>query len=272
MKRSRSTPAETGDKEKGGDGAKASGRQTLLRGLNVLEAVADGIEDLQDLSEAVGLTRSTTYRLAAALVERRYLNFTPRAGYKLGPKLLQLGSIAQAQTALVQTARPLLEDLSARTSDTVHLGVLDADSVLYLDKIAGGRRVEVSSRIGERQPLTPTGLGKALLLDDTGKRWRELFDRDEADVFSPRDYDVWAQRMQGYVDSGCAYDLEENEDQIRCVAAPIRDAGDRIVAAISLSSARQYMDDDRMAQVGEEVMTTAREISELLGWEPRKKR
>ena len=72
--------------------------------------------------------------------------------------------------------------------------------------------------------------------------------------------------MQGYAEAGYAFDLEENEDQIRCVAAPIRDAGGEIVAALSVSSAAQYMADDRMRELSKDVVATAQAISAELGW------
>ncbi len=71
--------------------------------------------------------------------------------------------------------------------------------------------------------------------------------------------------MDGYVAAGRAFDLEENEDQIRCVAAPIRDARGRIVGAISVSSAAQYMSDGRLHDLSESVIATARAISRDLG-------
>ncbi|MGO1303373.1 MAG: helix-turn-helix domain-containing protein, partial [Sphingomonas parapaucimobilis] len=78
------------------------GSQTLMRGLDVIEAVAAGAITLQQLSDTLELTRSTTHRLAASLVERGYLGFTPRSGYRLGPKLLELGHLAQEQADIVQ--------------------------------------------------------------------------------------------------------------------------------------------------------------------------
>ncbi|EAT09361.1 regulatory protein, IclR [Sphingomonas sp. SKA58] len=248
--------------------ARASGSQTLQRGLDLLDQVIDGPVRLADLSERMGLTRSTTHRLANALVDRGFLTFLPREGYQLGPKLLQLGFLAQSQTDVVQIARPHLEALAAASEDVVHLGRLDSDHALYLDKIPGRRRVEISSRIGDRQPLTSTGLGKALLLDDPEANWRRLFDADQAAGTHPIDYDLWVERMRGYAAAGRAFDLEENEDQIRCVAAPIRDASGAIVAAISLSSAAQYMDDARMDMLTEDVRATAQKVSADLGWTP----
>jgi DNA-binding IclR family transcriptional regulator len=245
---------------------KSPGSQTLLRGLDVIEAVVDGPVPLAELAARLVLTRSTTHRLATALVERRYLTFVPRLGYQFGPKLLELGFLAQQQTDIVQIARPHLEDLAASTEDTVHLGVRDNDRALYLDKISGRRRVEINSRVGDRHPLTSTGLGKALLLDGNEGEWHRLFDQDRASGSPPADYGVWVERMNGYVDDGRSFDLQENEDMIRCVAAPIRDASGAIVAAMSVSSAAQYMDDDRMRSLTSDVLKTAGAISADMGW------
>ena len=245
-----------------------SGSQTLIRGLDVLEAVAAGATNLVVLAEALDLNRSTTHRLAATLVGRRYLSFTPRVGYALGPKLLELGFKARAQMSLPRVSREHMETLAAGTGDTVHLGILDGPRALYLDKIPGSRRVEISSRIGERQPLRSTGLGKALILDESETRWRELYEYEDLEG---KRYDVslaeWLGRMRDYAKAGYALDLEENEDRIRCVAAPVRDATSKIVGAISVSSAAQYMDDDRMRALAEEVRNTAQMISFDLGWQ-----
>ena len=126
--------------------------------------------------------------------------------------------------------------------------------------------MEISSRVGDRQPLTSTGLGKALLLDDPAHRWETLFVDDRAAGAPAAEWSVWLERMNGYVGEGRAFDLEENQDQIRCVAAPIRDASGRIVAAISVSSAAQYMADSRMADLSGDVRATATAISRDLGW------
>jgi len=258
MTRKLNAVAENGS-EKAPPGKGLVGSQTLLRGLDVLEAVASGATNLAMLSEVLGL--------ATTLVERRYLSFVPRVGYALGPKLLELGYQARGQMSLPRVAREHLEALASGTGDTVHLGILDGTRALYLDKIPGRRRVEISSRIGERQPLRSTGLGKALILEENEARWRELYEAENRDG---QRYDVslnaWLKRMREYSKLGYAFDLEENEDRIRCVAAPVRDATGKIVGAISVSSAAQYMGDDRMQTLVDEVRQTATLISRDLGW------
>src|SRR6185312_7287278 len=158
------------------------GSQTLLRGLDVIDVVAAGPIKLGDLATRLGLTRSTTHRLASALTDRRYLSFVPHSGYSLGPKLLELGFRVRDELDLPRVAAPHLERLALLTEDTVHLGVLDRGRVLYLDKIPGKRRINISSRIGELQPVTSTGLGKALILDLDEDAWLEFFraERGEA--------------------------------------------------------------------------------------------
>ena len=247
-----------------------AGSQTLVRGLDVLDAVAQGAANLAILAATLKLNRSTTHRLAATLVEQRYLSFTPRVGYALGPKLLELGYMARDQLSFPRIARDHIEALAANTGDTVHLGVLDGTRALYLDKIPGSRRVEIRSRIGDRHPLRSTGLGKALILDLGEVRWRELYESEQGDG---KRFGVtlgaWLKRMRDYAKLGYALDLEENEDRIRCVAAPVHDATNAIVGAISVSSAAQYMNDARMDALAGDVRATARAISRDLGWHER---
>lgn len=245
------------------------GSQTLLRGLDVIGAVTDGPITLADLATKLDLNRSTVHRLASALIARRYLTFVPRLGYQLGPELLALGYQAQQQTDLMQVSRQHLETLASVSEDTVHLAVMDGDRVLHLAKISGKRRVEISLRVGERQLLTPTGIGKALLLDDGHERWVRQFKADQANGSPPADLDTWLHSMRHYADVGYTFDLQENEDRIRCVAAPLRNAGGTIVAAISVSGAAQYLPDERMEILADDVTAAARMISADLGWSNR---
>jgi DNA-binding IclR family transcriptional regulator len=244
-----------------------AGSQTLVRGLDVLAAVSQGATNLVALAETLNLNRTTTHRLAATLVEQRYLSFTPRVGYALGPRLLELGYMARDQMTLPRIARDHIESLAAATGDTVHLGILDGTRALYLDKIPGRRRVDIRSHIGDRHPLRSTGLGKALILNLGEARWRELYEAEDRDG---KPYEVplgaWLKRMREYAKAGYAFDLEENEDRIRCVAAPVRDTTNTIIGAISVSSAAQYMDDSRMKALAEDVRATARAISRDMGW------
>jgi hypothetical protein len=92
------------------------GSQTLLHGLDVIDVVAAGPIKLADLAARLGLTRSTTHRLASALTDRRYLSFAPQIGYSLGPKLLELGFRVRDELDLPRIAAPHLERLALLTA------------------------------------------------------------------------------------------------------------------------------------------------------------
>ncbi|PTB20840.1 IclR family transcriptional regulator [Trinickia symbiotica] len=249
-----------------------AGTQTLLRGLAILEAAAANAHDMRAFAAVLGTTRSTTHRLVNSLVQARYLRQTPN-GYLLGPKLIELGTIALEQMPLTKVARPHLERLAQATLDTIHLGVRDGDDVLYIDKIPGQRGLEMRSRVGHRMPLASTGIGKAMMIDLKPEEWETLFDASRralaAVTFKPDtrpDKPVFLHRMVRYAAGGFTFDLEENEASIRCVAAPVRDASGAIVAAVSVASTIPYMPLERMEELVPVVQREARGISEELGW------
>lgn len=177
-----------------------AGAQTLLRGLAVLNAVYNGCHDLKSIGEFTGTTRSTTHRLVTVLVEQRYLRHVPTQGYQLGAKLIEFGARALESTSLYEIAQPVLQRLARYTLDTVHLGIVEGDEVLYLEKINSQRGLEMRSRPGHRMPLAITGIGKALILNRTEEEWRTLFKTcgDETKL------GAFIQNMRRYAASGFA--------------------------------------------------------------------
>ena len=242
----------------------SSASQTLLRGLDLIEAVSQGSG--LDLAERVGLSKSTAHRLAAALVQRGFLVAKPRAGYRLGPKMLELGFAARNQVDLIQVARPHLEALSRATEDMVRLGVLQNERAVYVDVVPGRRRVTIAHRPGDSQPLTSTSVGKALILDEPEKLWQARLAADVQRGRHPVDPGEWLERMRYFRASGYTYGLGENDDDIRGVAAPVRDVSGQIAGAVSVTSAAQYMDEARMLSLSVPVRATAAAISRELGY------
>ncbi|MBO9545911.1 IclR family transcriptional regulator [Caulobacter sp.] len=257
----------TADVEEVASARANAGAQTLFKGLEVLSRVAKGDTTLGKMAKSLDLNKTTVHRLASTLVEAGFLSFSTREGYALGTKLLELGYAASQQITLTRVSHDHLRQLSVDTGDTVNLGVLERDQVHYIDKIPGTRRIEVRCVIGERQPLRHTGLGKALLLDESEEVLREVFLR-EAATFPRYRYDLrqWLDVMARYRSLGYTMDLDENEDHIRCVAAPIRDMGGKIIAAVSVSSIAQYMDDARIKAVADYVKETTQKISAEFGY------
>lgn len=244
------------------------GTQTLARGLMVLEAVGQGDRTLGAIASRVGYGRSTTQRLASALTRAGWLSQSPD-GYRLGTRLMELGFLAQQQSPLTALARPHLEALALETRDTVHLGIRDGADVVYLDKIASRRGLEMRSRVGHRMRLALTGVGRALMLDLPPPSWRSLFDTAladrQGDATRPA-WPLWLARMRDFVAVGIVFDREENELGVCCVAVPVRDAAGGICAAISVAGASPYMPEERMQSIAADVRAAAQAVSARLGW------
>jgi DNA-binding IclR family transcriptional regulator len=249
------------------------GTQTLARGIAVVNAVAGGRTRLRDIAEETGIGRSTTHRLLQLLLATGYLRQLDDGAYALGPALIELGYQALQENPVTGVAAPVLRALAERVHDTVHLGIEDRGQVLYLDKIPATRGAVMRSQIGHRMPLTRTGIGKALLLDSPG-RWSERFLAErpagagrglEHDVLTA---DAFVHVMEASAARGVAFDLEENEPGILCVAAPVRDTSGAIVAAVSVAATRPYMPPARLETLAPIVQDAAARISAGLGWRP----
>lgn len=246
---------------------KAARSQTLERGLDILETVmASPGCSLSDVASERGLSYSTVHRIAAVLAARGYLHMASGNRLTLGARLMEAGFIAYRSLDIVRLARPWLERLAASSGETVHLARLEGGNVVYLDKIASTRPMEIRTSIGSVRPAVATGVGKALLLDWPEDRLRALFEAERDKVIRNIDTDGWLAEMRDFAAAGHAFDLGDAEPEIRCVSAPIRDAGGMIVAALSLSTAQAYLPPERMQALVPAVTEAARGISGALGY------
>lgn len=245
--------------------AKPTKSQTLVRGLDVIEAVASGHHTLAEIARATGMTYSTTHRFTTVLADRGYLRAVRGREFELGPKLIELGFQAHNRTDIVAIAHVFLHEFAQKDGDTVHLGRREGDEVVYLDKIQGNRPVEINSRIGGRRPLSRTGIGMALLIDSPEQEMRAVFASNQDRPPSIAQEDAFVDRMSDYVHGGYALDIGDDSPSIRCVAAPVRGPSGEIVAAISLSSAADYMSERRMQDLIPQVKAVARKVSAALG-------
>jgi len=223
--------------------------RTLARAIDVLDALRDGPLDLKGLQGRIGLTRSTAHRLAQLLVERDFVAFQNRR-YRLGPRLIALGARAAERQDLIAVARPIIDALAALTEEAVNLAIRDGDEITYVAQAPSRRRIAVRHRVGDRNLVSATALGRALMIDADQPTWNRFFPGEA--------------RSTGET-GGCVFHFEDGGDLVRCIAAPIRDASGVIVAALSLSSIPQYMDEARMIALAPCVLSKAEQISARLG-------
>lgn len=217
-----------------------SGTGTLGKAITVLETVALAERPMRftDILAVSGQPRGTLHRQLSHLVQEGLLELGADHAYAPGLRLLKLASASWARNEFRAVAAPFLEVLHRETGETVHLGVLRGREIIYLDKVESRQAVRMNSQIGNASPVYCTGVGKAALSALDGAALEALLPALEFRRFTPRtitDRAALLEELDRIRAAGVAYDREEHEPGIRCVAAPVFDGQRALVAGVSVT-------------------------------------
>lgn len=246
--------------------------QSVAHALDVLEEFRGETDELgvTELSKKLKLHKNNVFRILATLQSRNYIEQNKsNDNYKLGIKCLELGQTFIHQRGLLKQAKVILKELAEKTGETSYLSFLRGNEVVYLDAVEGTSTVRVVSRVGLHMPLHATAAGKALIAlesdDELAKRFSgELrrFTKNTRTSLTELMPDINLVREAGY-----AVDLEEFEEGLRCLAAPIRDYTRKVIGAISVSGPAHRISEERInGLIGGEVLRAANSLSARLGY------
>ena len=223
---------------------------TVGKALDVLDRVACFGRPVRfaELLETTPYPKATLYRLLQTLTHQGMLSLDrDRNAYKPGIRLVRLAHAAWTASSLAPVARPHLDALSSRIGETLHLAQLDHGQVLYVDKRNASQPIKMFSEAGKVGPAYCTGVGKAMLafLDESElernlaqQSYHRFTASTLTDVPSLRG-ELSEIRSQGY-----AFDREEHESGIICVAMPILTRRGRVLGALSATSSTARTDLD----------------------------
>ena len=219
------------------------------------------------MGSAVGLSRSTAYRLVDRLRSAGYLQDAPTPGaVRLGPLAVRIGLAALNQLGIMDVAPARLVALAQEAGETVNLGVPQRDEIVYVYQAEGPGALKVTAHLGTRRPLSCSALGKAYLAalppDERDNRLRSLA-LVRLTKGSIVEAAAFRKELDATVARGYALDEQEAEDGVACV----RDYTGRPVAAISIAGAAERMPGKRAA-VAPLLTAAADEISQRLGYLP----
>ena len=138
---------------------------SVLKVFGILQALGEQKEiGVTELSQRIMMSKSTVYRFLQTMKTLGYVSQEGETDkYALSLKLFELGAKALEHQDLVQIADEQMYRLGKQTKETLHLGMLDEDSIVYLHKIDSEYNLRMYSRIGRRRPLYSTGLGKVMM-------------------------------------------------------------------------------------------------------------
>ncbi len=212
------------------------------------------------------LPKATLYRLLRTLTNQSLLSFDPdRQTYALGVRLVRLAHAAWQQSSLAPIARPFLDQLSAELGETVHLAQLDNAQVLYVDKRNAAHPVEMFSDAGKVGPAYCTGVGKAMLafLDDDALE--AALDQQSYHRFTASTLGS-AEQLRRELDEirkrGHAFDREEHEPGIICLAVPILSGTGRMKGALSVTVPTSRMTLEGLEKLAPDLKKTAAKIGQ----------
>lgn len=235
----------------------------ILETLSKAEAI-----NLENMAKMTALPKATLLRFLSSLISLGYVYRDSADQYHLTLKMFMVGSRSLSHIDLVSTAKPFAKKLSQELGETVHMGILEDDEAVYVLKEESSYTLRMYSRVGKIIPLYCTAIGKVFLSEMSDEELDGYLSTHNLKPFTPKSLDESGLRaeLKEIHSRGWAIDREEHEENIVCIASPIRDYSGKAVAAISASWPvfRFCVEDlDKNASL---VSETAGEISSILGF------
>jgi IclR family transcriptional regulator, KDG regulon repressor len=225
---------------------------------------------ISDLAKRLGLAKSTVHRLASTLLEQGMLEQNAGDGkYRLGLALFELGTLVRRKMDFTVEARPFLRTLMEKTGETVHLAILDHDSVLYIITHESKQALRMGSKVGTRVPVHSTAVGKTLLAFQPEQEIARIVGLG-LPASAPNtivDAEALQRELAQVRARGYAVDDEESEVGLRAVAAPIRSYSGSVIAAISIAGPVHRMTRKTLLGWLRELIDVADAVSQRLGWQ-----
>jgi len=247
--------------------------QTVLKALDVLECIALAEQPLSaaEVAKLCDISRPTAYRLICTLAARGYVAQADATHYRLGIQALSLSQNVLDSLELPELAQPYLRQLSDNCNETTYLSMLDDDNIVYVGKAESSQSLRTDTKIGWRNMLHCSSMGKAILAFLSESDRTDLLERLDL-IVKTRNTITDRARLREHLDAvraqKFATDDEESEEGIRCVGAPIFDRTGRVFAAISLSGPAYRLSLPRLVELSDLVVETATNISTRLGYVP----
>lgn len=244
--------------------------QVIERMMSLLDVLAESPEPapLKMLSKATGLHPSTAHRILAAMTHSRLVERHDASTYALGIRLLELGNIVKSRINLREVSLPFMQDLHKSVGESINLGIRDGDEIIYLERTSSGHSlVRVVYLIGGRAPLHLTSLGKLFLATDGIETVRAYAKRTGLPGKTPHSLtrlDILEKELEKIRRDDLAYDNEEAELGLRCIAAPIRNDEGAVVAGLSISAPTDRHNPGWVTQI----KGATEAISRALGYHP----
>jgi DNA-binding IclR family transcriptional regulator len=242
--------------------------QVIERMMSLLDALGRHSTpvNLKQLATETELHPSTAHRILGVMVENRLVDRIEPGTYRLGIRLLELGSLVKSRISVRQEALPYMQILHQELRETVNLSVRRDDEVVYVERTAASSAMmRVVQIVGARAPLHITAVGKIFLAHDGLEKSSDYTRRTGLPKFTENtltDPGILTRELEKITKQGYAFDNEEAEKGVSCIGAGIFNDEGLLVAGLSVSAPSDRLDKSWAGQVRQ----AAENISRALGY------
>ncbi|WP_163192571.1 IclR family transcriptional regulator [Clostridium thermarum] len=249
--------------------------QSIERAIDILDYLAQHPKGcgIGELSKNLALSKSTIHRIITTLKHKEYvIQNMENEKYQLGMKVLSLSSSIINNMDFIDIAKPYINDFANKVGEVIHLTIPDESftNIIYVDKVTpenSGRAITMSSNIGKKAPIYCTASGKLLLSQHTDDKIRALL-KDVSFVKYTENtinsIDVLIDEIHEIRKNQYSFDNVEYDNGVICMAVPIYDKANKIIAAISLSTVTLFNTKDDLLKHLDNFKNVAKNISKLM--------
>lgn len=251
--------------------------QSVERAIDILDCLAQYPKGcgIGELSKNLGLSKSTIHRIISTLKYKKYVTQNKdNDKYQLDIKVLNLSAAMTSSMDLINIARPYIHEFANKVDEVIHLCIADESfsNIIYVDKVSSensSRNITMSSSIGKKAPIYCTASGKLLLSQYSDDKIKELLKDTQFIKYTENtitDINVFLDEIHNIRENSYALDNIEYDTGVICIAVPIFDRTNKIIAATSLSSVTLFNTLDDLLKYKNDFMKVANNISKLMGY------
>jgi DNA-binding IclR family transcriptional regulator len=239
--------------------------KSLYKALKLLDCFTYEVPErgISELAELNGMLKSTVHNIVTTFEKCGFLEKNAEnSKYRLGIKLLQLNNTLYMTNDLRKIARPYIEKISEYCNESVYFGIPSEHEVIYLDAVYPSGITAGRSIIGVKAPLYCTGIGKAILAYLPADEIEQVINSGLSPFTQNTiiQHDKLLYELDGIRKRGYSIDNMEHEYGIKCVAVPVRNIRDKVVAAISVSGPSLRFTDDKIVEFSNAIVNICKDL------------
>ena len=247
---------------------------SIVKAAKILSLLEEhGSLSFNELIRLYELPKSTLSKTLHTLEAEQFIRKEKETNrYKLGNRLIELGSAARASLEIRDICRPFMNSLHESLDLTVHLGIMAHGEVLPIESVESGNwywhHFKYPVSVGISAPLYATGAGKAILAFLQPEEIEQILDRKLISFTksTKSDRSALLADLDAIRERGYAVSNAEHDEMIRSIASPIFNSDGKVIASLSVLGLAQKINERKIEEISEKVLTATKEISHIFGY------